>query len=37
MPEFAQLDSAKSMMRYFPPNETAGFAMLRVSAKSLLP
>jgi hypothetical protein len=26
MPEFTQFDSVKSMMRYLPPNGTAGFA-----------
>ena len=26
MPEFTQLDSVKSMIRYLPPNGTAGFA-----------
>ena len=30
--ELAQLDSVKSMMRYFEPNETAGLAIPAVSA-----
>ena len=32
IPEFTQLDSGKSIMRYFPPYGTAGFAISRVSA-----
>ncbi len=36
-PELMQLESGKSMMRYFPPNATAGFAILDVSTPSRLP
>ena len=32
MPEFAQLESGKSIMRYFPPKGTLGFATSFVSA-----
>ena len=37
MPELAQLLSGKSMMRYFPPNGTAGFAIFFVKAPRRLP
>lgn len=37
IPELAQLDRGKSMMRNFPPKGTAGFAMSPVSTYSRLP
>ena len=37
IPEFTQFDSGKSMIRYFPPNGTAGFASFCVSAYNLDP
>jgi hypothetical protein len=37
IPEFTQLDRVKSMMRYFPPNGTAGFVRFAVSVPSLEP
>ena len=37
MSELTQLDSGKSMMRYFPPNGTAGFAMWDVRMPKRLP
>src|SRR4051812_38360005 len=37
MPELAMFDSTKSMMRYRPPNGTAGFARSRVSGESREP
>ena len=36
-PEFTQLDIGKSIILYLPPKLTAGFAVLSVSAYSLLP
>ena len=35
--ELIQLLSGKSMIRYFPPNATAGFATFAVRTPSLLP
>lgn len=35
--EFAQLDSGKSIIRYFAPKDTAGFATLLVSAYRRVP
>ncbi len=32
IPEFTQFEIGKSMIRYFPPNGTAGFANFSVSA-----
>jgi len=32
IPELTQLESGKSIIRYFPPNGTAGFASLWVNA-----
>ena len=37
MPELAQLERAKSMMRYFPPKGRAGLALCSVRAYSRLP
>ena len=37
MPELTQLESGKSMMRYLPPNGTAGFASFLVRAYNLEP
>ncbi len=37
MPEFRQLDSAKSMIRYLPPKCTAGLTRLLVSGPSRVP
>ena len=37
IPELMQLLSGKSMIRYFPPKDTAGFATSEVSTPSLLP
>ena len=37
IPEFTQLDKEKSIMRYLPPKEIAGFALLFVSRPSLEP
>lgn len=37
IPELTQLDSGKSMMRYFPPYGTAGLAMFLVNTYSRLP
>ncbi len=37
MPELSALESAKSMMRDFPPKNTAGLARLSVSSMSLVP
>ena len=39
MPEFTQLDSVKSMIRYLPPNGTAGFARTedRIDSRSPSP
>ncbi len=37
MPELTQLESVKSMMRYLPPNGTAGLARRSDSRHSLLP
>ena len=37
IPEFVQFESGKSMIRNFPPNGTAGFAMSPVSTYRRLP
>ena len=37
IPELMQLLSGKSIMRYLPPNATAGFATFAVRTPSLLP
>ena len=37
MPEFTQLESEKSMIRYLPPKGIAGFARLRVRCRSRSP
>jgi hypothetical protein len=37
IPEFTQLDSEKSMIRYFPPKGVAGFARLSVNCMSRCP
>lgn len=37
IPELMQLLSGKSIIRYFPPKDTAGFATSEVSTPSLLP
>src|SRR5215831_9215581 len=37
MPELTRLESTKSMMRYLPPNGTAGLARSRVRGWSLVP
>ena len=37
MPEFTQLERGKSMMRYFPPKGTAGFAVFSVRQRRRLP
>ena len=36
-PEFTQLDKGKSMIRYFPPNGTAGLATVSVKVPNRLP
>jgi hypothetical protein len=37
MPELAQFDNGKSIIRYFPPKGIAGFAIFFVNTPSLLP
>src|SRR5271156_1796827 len=37
MPELTRFESTKSMMRYLPPNGTAGFARSRVNGCSRVP
>ena len=37
IPEFAQLERGKSIIRYFPPYGTAGLAILLVRTPNLLP
>jgi len=37
IPELTQFDKAKSIILYFPPKGTEGFAILVVRAPSLLP